>query len=150
MEKQIKKVIRLQINGGTANPSPPIGPACGAAGINIMSFCRQFNDRTKNHLGKLLPVLINIYDDGSFDFRVKNQAVSVQLMEATSLKKGSKEPNRNKVAKIDWNTVKRIAENKMPDLNCFNLKSAMSMVAGTARSMGIEIYGESTIHKNNK
>lgn len=146
MAKKIKKVLRLQIKGGAANPSPPVGPACGAAGINIMDFCKQFNARTQDKAGQLLPVSVSVYDDKSFDFVVKNPAVSVQLMEAASLKKGSKEPNRAKVAKIKWDQIKSIAENKMSDLNCFTLSSAMSMVAGTARSMGIEISGESPLH----
>lgn len=146
MAKKIKKILRLQIKGGAANPSPPVGPACGAAGINIMDFCKQFNARTQDKMGQLLPVSVNVYEDKTFDFVVKNPAVSVQLMEVASLKKGSKEPNRTKVAKINWDQIKSIAENKMTDLNCFNLKSAMSMVAGTARSMGIEISGESPFH----
>ena len=146
MVKKIKKILKLQIRGGTANPSPPIGPACGAAGINIMDFCKQFNARTQDKVGQLLPVLVKVYEDKSFDFFVKNPSVSVQLMEAVSLKKGSKEPNRVKVAKINWDQIKIIAENKIPDLNCFSLTSAMSMVAGTARSMGIEISNESPLH----
>lgn len=142
MEKKIKKILRLQIKAGSANPSPPIGPACGAAGINIMDFCNKFNTLTKNKTGQLLPVVVKVYDDKSFSFLIKNPMVSVQLMEAASLTKGSKEPNRTKVGKISLKKVVIIAENKMSDLNCFTLKSAISMIAGTARSIGIELLGE--------
>lgn len=142
MEKKIKKILRLQIKAGSANPSPPIGPACGAAGINIMDFCNKFNTLTKNKTGQLLPVVVKVYDDKSFSFLIKNPTVSVQLMEAASLTKGSKEPNRTKVGKISLKKVVIIAENKMSDLNCFTLKSAISMIAGTARSIGIELLGE--------
>lgn len=142
MEKKIKKILRLQIKAGAANPSPPVGPACGAAGIKIMDFCNQFNALTQSKAGQLLPVVVKVYEDKSFSFIIKNPAVSVQLMEAAILKKGSKEPNRTKVGKISLKKVISIAENKMSDLNCFTLKSAISMVAGTARSIGIEILGE--------
>lgn len=142
MEKKIKKILRLQIKAGGANPSPPIGPACGAAGIQIMDFCNQFNNLTKNKTGQLLPVVVKVYEDKTFSFLIKNPTVAFQLMEAASLKKGSKEPNRTKVGKISLKKVISIAENKMSDFNCFNLKAAISMVAGTARSIGIEILGE--------
>lgn len=142
MEKKIKKILRLQIKAGSANPAPPVGPACGAAGIKIIDFCNQFNALTQNKTGKLLPVLISVYDDKSFSFLIKNPTVSVQLMEAVTLDKGSKEPNRIKVGKISLKKVISIAENKMSDFNCFTLKSAISMVSGTARSIGIEILGE--------
>ncbi len=142
MEKRIKKILRLQINAGSANPSPPVGQACGSAGIKIMDFCNQFNALTKNKTGQLLPVVVNVYDDKSFSLIIKNPAVAVQLMEAASLKKGSKEPNRTKVGKISLKKVLIIAENKFSDLNCFSLKAAISMIAGTARSIGIEILGE--------
>lgn len=142
MEKKIKKILRLQIKAGSANPSPPVGPACGASGIKIMDFCNQFNALTKNKDGQLLPVLITVYDDKSFSFLIKNPAVSVQLMEAVTLNKGSKEPNRIKVGKISLKKLISIAENKMSDFNCFTLKSAISMVSGTARSIGIEILNE--------
>lgn len=142
MEKKIKKILRLQIKAGEANTAPPIGPACGSAGIKIMDFCNKFNTMTKSKIGQLLPVVISVYDDKSFSFIIKNPTVSVQLMEASFLKKGSKEPNRIKVGQITLKKVISIAENKMSDFNCFNLKSAISMVAGTARSIGIEIYEE--------
>lgn len=142
MEKKIKKIVRLQIKAGAANPGPPVGPACGSAGIKIIDFCNQFNALTQNKAGQLLPVLVTVYDDKSFSFIIKNTKVSVQLMEAVTLKKGSKEPNRIKVGKISLKKVISIAENKMSDFNCFTLKSAISMVAGTARSIGIEILGE--------
>jgi len=143
MAKEVIGIIKLQIKGGAANPSPPVGPALGSKGLNIMEFCKQFNARTQNSAGKLLPVLITVYKDKSFDFVVKTPPVAVQLMELTQLKKGSSEPNRNKVASITWDQVKEIAEGKMPDLNCFTIESAMKMVAGTARSMGITVNGDS-------
>ncbi len=143
MAKEVTGIIKLQIKGGAANPSPPVGPALGSKGLNIMEFCKQFNARTQNSAGKLLPVLITVYKDKSFDFVVKTPPVAVQLMELTQLKKGSSEPNRNKVASITWDQVKEIAEGKMPDLNCFTIESAMKMVAGTARSMGITVNGDS-------
>ena len=142
MEKTIKKILRLQIKAGSANPAPPIGPACGAAGINIMDFCNKFNTLTKNKTGQLVPVVVKVYDDKSFSFIIKNPTVAVQLMEAASLTKGSKEPNRTKVGKISLKKIIIIAENKMSDFNCFTLKSAISMIAGTARSIGIELLGE--------
>lgn len=142
MEKKIKKILRLQIKAGAANPSPPVGPACGATGIKIMDFCNKFNALTKSKAGQLLPVVITVYDDKTFSFLIKNPTVSVQLMEAATLNQGSKEPNRTKVGKISLKKVISIAENKMSDFNCFTLKSALSMVAGTARSIGIEILGD--------
>ncbi|MDR0371836.1 MAG: 50S ribosomal protein L11 [Prevotellaceae bacterium] len=141
MAKEIAGLIKLQIKGGAANPSPPVGPALGSKGINIMEFCKQFNARTQEKAGKVLPVVITYYTDKSFDFVVKTPPVAIQLMEAAKLKGGSAEPNRKKVAEITWEQVKQIAEDKMVDLNCFELESAMKMVAGTARSMGITIKG---------
>jgi large subunit ribosomal protein L11 len=142
MAKEVAGLIKLQIRGGAANPSPPVGPALGAKGVNIMEFCKQFNARTQDKAGKLLPVVITVFIDKSFDFIVKTPPVAVQLLEAAKLKKGSPEPNRNKVAQVTWDQVKTIAQDKMPDLNAFTLKSAMNMVAGTARSMGITVKGE--------
>lgn len=141
MAKQISGLIKLQVRGSAANPAPPIGPALGAKGVNIMDFCKQFNSRTQDKAGKLLPVVITVYSDKSFDFIVKNPPVSSQLLEAAKIKSGSPESNRQKVAKITWEQVKAIAENKMVDLNCFTVESAMNMVAGTARSMGINVLG---------
>lgn len=145
MAKQIGGFIKLQIKGGAANPSPPVGPALGSKGLNIMEFCKQFNGRTQENAGKVLPVVITFYSDKSFDFIVKTPPVAVQLLEIAKLKKGSPEPNRTKVGSITWDQVKTIAEGKMVDLNAFTVKSAMSMVAGTARSMGITVVGESPI-----
>ena len=142
MAKEIAGLIKLQIKGGAANPSPPVGPALGSKGINIMEFCKQFNARTQEKAGKILPVVITYYTDKSFDFIVKTPPVAVQLIEATKVKGGSAEPNRKKVAEITWEQVKQIASDKMVDLNCFELDSAMRMVAGTARSMGIAVKGE--------
>ncbi len=142
MAKEIAGLIKLQIKGGAANPSPPVGPALGSKGINIMDFCKQFNARTQDKAGKVLPVVITYYSDKSFSFVVKTPPVAIQLMEAAKVKGGSAEPNRKKVAEITWDQVKAIAEDKMPDLNCFVLEAAMRMVAGTARSMGIAIKGE--------
>jgi len=142
MAKEIAGLIKLQIKGGAANPSPPVGPALGSKGVNIMEFCKQFNARTQDRAGKVLPVIITVYTDKSFDFIVKQPPVAVQLKEAAKIQSGSAEPNRNKVAKITWEQVKAIAENKMPDLNSFTIASAMRMVAGTARSMGITITGD--------
>ena len=142
MAKEIAGLIKLQIKGGAANPSPPVGPALGSKGINIMEFCKQFNARTQEKAGKILPVVITYYSDKSFDFIVKTPPVAVQLIEATKVKGGSAEPNRKKVAEITWEQVKQIASDKMVDLNCFELDSAMRMVAGTARSMGIAVKGE--------
>ena len=141
MAKEIAGKIKLQIKGGAANPSPPVGPALGSKGINIMEFCKQFNARTQDKAGKVLPVVITYYTDKSFDFVVKTPPAAVQLMEAAKVKGGSAEPNRKKIAEVTWEQVKAIAEDKMPDLNCFTLDSAMKMVAGTARSMGITVKG---------
>lgn len=145
MAKDIAGLIKLQIKGGAANPSPPVGPALGSKGVNIMQFCKQFNARTQDQAGKVLPVIITVYGDKSFDFVVKNPPVAVQLIEASKIKKGSSEPHVNKVGSVSWDQVKEIAEIKMPDLNCFSLEAAMSMVAGTARSMGITVTGKSPI-----
>ena len=142
MAKEISAFIKLQIKGGAANPSPPVGPALGSKGVNIMDFCKQFNARTQDKAGKVLPVIITVYTDKSFTFVVKQPPVAVQLKEVAKIKSGSAESNRKKVATITWEQVRAIAQDKMPDLNCFTLKSAMSMVAGTARSMGINISGE--------
>ncbi len=141
MAKEVAGQIKLQIKGGAANPSPPVGPALGSKGINIMEFCKQFNARTQDKAGKVLPVVITYYADKSFDFVVKTPPVAIQLLEATKVKSGSAEPNRKKVAEISWNQVKTIAEDKLQDLNCFTVESAMKMVAGTARSMGITVKG---------
>jgi large subunit ribosomal protein L11 len=141
MAKEIGKVIKLQIRGGQANPSPPVGPALGAAGVNIMEFCKQFNARTQEKQGKVLPVAINVYKDKSFDFVIKTPPAAVQLLEAAKIKKGSGEPNRVKVANVTWDQVRVIAEDKMPDLNAFSIESAMKMIAGTARSMGLTVDG---------
>ena len=141
MAKEVSKVVKLQVRGGAANPSPPVGPALGAAGVNIMEFCKQFNARTQDKQGKVLPVAITVYKDKSFDFVVKTPPAAVQLMEAAKIKKGSGEPNRNKVASVSWDQIKLIAEDKMVDLNAFTVESAMSMVAGTARSMGLKVAG---------
>ena len=141
MAKEVAGLIKLQIRGGAANPSPPVGPALGSKGVNIMEFCEQFNARTQEKAGKVLPVVITVYTDKSFDFIVKTPPVAVQLLEVAKLKSGSAESNRNKVASISWEQVKGIAQDKMTDLNCFTVKSAMNMVAGTARSMGITIKG---------
>ncbi|HNW76799.1 MAG TPA: 50S ribosomal protein L11 [Bacteroidales bacterium] len=141
MAKEVSGIIKLQIKGGAANPSPPVGPALGAKGVNIMEFCKQFNARTQDKGGKLIPVIITVYRDKSFDFILKTPPVAVQLMEATKVQKGSAECNRTKVASVTWEVVKRIAEDKMTDLNAFTVESAMKMVAGTARSMGITVSG---------
>lgn len=141
MAKEVSKVVKLQVRGGAANPSPPVGPALGAAGVNIMEFCKQFNARTQDKPGKVLPVAITVYKDKSFDFVVKTPPAAVQLMEVAKVKKGSGEPNRNKVASVTWDQVKAIAEDKMVDLNAFTVERAMTMVAGTARSMGIKVAG---------
>ena len=142
MAKEIAGQIKLQIKGGAANPSPPVRPALGSKGINIMEFCKQFNARTQDKGGKVLPVVITYYTDKSFDFIVKTPPVAIQLKEAAKLKSGSAQPNRNKVGSVTWEQVKEIATDKMPDLNCFTVESAMRMVAGTARSMGITVSGE--------
>ncbi|MCX6228571.1 MAG: 50S ribosomal protein L11 [Bacteroidia bacterium] len=145
MAKDIAGFIKLQIKGGAANPSPPVGPALGSKGVNIMQFCKLFNAKTQDQAGKVLPVVITIYGDKSFDFIVKNPPVAVQLIELSKVKKGSSEPHVNKVGSVSWDQVREIAEIKMPDLNCFSLEAAMSMVAGTARSMGITVTGKSPI-----
>jgi large subunit ribosomal protein L11 len=141
MAKEVSGFIKLQVKGGAANPSPPIGPALGSKGVNIMEFCKQFNARTQDQPGKILPVIITVYKDKSFDFIIKTPPVAVQLLDATKLKSGSAEPNRKKVGSVDWDQVRTIAEIKMADLNAFTIESAMSMVAGTARSMGITVSG---------
>jgi large subunit ribosomal protein L11 len=141
MAKEVSGLIKLQIRGGAANPSPPVGPALGAKGVNIMEFCKQFNGRTQDKAGKVLPVVITVYADKSFDFVIKTPPAAVQLLEAAKLKGGSPESNRQKVGSVTWDQVKAIAEDKMPDLNCFKIESAMKMVAGTARSMGINVKG---------
>ena len=142
MAKEIEKVLKLQIRGGAANPSPPVGPALGAAGVNIMEFCKQFNSRTQDKPGKILPVSITVYKDKSFEFVVKTPPAAVQLLEAAKIKKGSGEPNRSKVATVSWDQIKLISEDKMVDLNAFTVESAMIMIAGTARSMGIKVKGQ--------
>lgn len=142
MAKEVAGQLKLQIKGGAANPSPPVGPALGSKGINIMEFCKQFNARTQNKAGKVLPVVITYYTDKSFDFIVKTPPVAIQLLEASKQKSGSAESNRKKIAEITWEQIKTIAKEKMTDLNCFTLESAMKMVAGTARSMGISVKGE--------
>ncbi|HPG55509.1 MAG: 50S ribosomal protein L11 [Bacteroidetes bacterium ADurb.Bin302] len=142
MAKEVAGQIKLQVKGGAANPSPPIGPVLGSKGINIMEFCKQFNARTQDKAGKILPVVITYYSDKSFDFIIKTPPVAIQLLEISKQKSGSAEPNRKKVAEITWDQVRVIAQDKMPDLNCFTVESAMRMVAGTARSMGISIKGE--------
>ena len=142
MAKEVAGLIKLQIKGGAANPSPPVGPALGAKGVNIMEFCKQFNARTQDRPGKVIPVVITVYADKSFDFVTKTPPVAVQLLEVAKIKSGSAEPNRTKVASVTWAQVKQIAEEKMSDLNAFKVSSAMKMVAGTARSMGITVKGE--------
>ena len=142
MAKEVAGIIKLQIKGGAANPSPPVGPALGSKGMNIMDFCKQFNALTQSKAGKVLPVVITYYDDKSFTFVIKTPPAAVQLVEAAKVKKGSAEPNRNKVASVTWDQIKVIAEDKMPDLNCFTVESAMRLIAGTARSMGITVTGE--------
>ena len=142
MAKEIEKVLKLQIRGGAANPSPPVGPALGAAGVNIMEFCKQFNSRTQDKPGKILPVAITVYKDKSFEFVVKTPPAAVQLLEAAKIKKGSGEPNRSKVATVSWDQIRVISEDKMVDLNAFKVESAMKMIAGTARSMGNKVKGQ--------
>jgi large subunit ribosomal protein L11 len=143
MAKEVAGIIKLQIKGGAANPSPPVGPALGAKGVNIMQFCKQFNGRTQELAGKVLPVIITVYADKSFDFIIKQPPVAVQVLEAAKVKSGSAEPHVSKVGSLTWDQVRTIAEGKMADLNCFTVESAMRMVAGTARSMGITIKGDS-------
>ncbi len=142
MAKEVSGIIKLQIRGGAANPSPPVGPALGAKGVNIMEFCKQFNAKTQDKAGKIIPVIITVYADKSFDFVTKTPPVAVQLLEAAKIKSGSAEPNRAKVASVTWDQVRNIAEEKMSDLNAFTVESAMKMVAGTARSMGITVKGD--------
>lgn len=139
MAKEVSKKVRLQVKGGAANPSPPVGPALGSAGVNIMEFCKQFNARTEDQKGKTLPVVITVYTDKSFEFIIKTSPAAVQIMELTGMKKGSAEPNRKKVAKLSADQVRKIAEDKMNDLNAFSIEAAMKMVAGTARSMGVTV-----------
>ena len=141
MAKEISTFIKLQVKGAAANPAPPIGPALGSKGVNIMAFCKEFNARTQDRPGKILPVVITVYTDKSFEFIIKTPPVAVQLIDATKIKSGSAQPNRVKVGNVSWDQVKAIAEDKMPDLNCFTVESAMRMVAGTARSMGINVTG---------
>ncbi len=148
MAKEVSGLIKLQIRGGAANPAPPVGPALGAKGVNIMEFCKQFNARTQDKPGKVLPAVITVYSDKSFDFVIKTPPAAVQLLEAAKLKSGSAEPNRVKVGKVTWDQVKAIAEDKMPDLNCFVIESAMKMVAGTARSMGLTVQGTAPWNNN--
>jgi large subunit ribosomal protein L11 len=145
MAKVISALVKLQIKGGAANPSPPIGPALGAKGVNIMDFCKKFNAATQDKAGKVIPVIITVYNDKSFDFIMKTPPVAIQLKEAAKVQEGSAESNRKKVGAVTWDQVKQIAEAKMPDLNCFTVESAMSMVAGTARSLGIDIKGTSPL-----
>jgi large subunit ribosomal protein L11 len=142
MAKEVAGLIKLQIKGGAANPSPPVGPALGAKGVNIMDFCKQFNARTQDQAGKVIPVVITVYSDSSFEFITKTPPVPVQLKEAAKIKSGSAEPNRKKVASVSWDSIREIAEGKMKDMNAFEVESAMSMIAGTARSMGITVEGE--------
>ena len=141
MAKEVSKIVKLQVRGGAANPSPPVGPALGAAGVNIMEFCKQFNARTQEKQGKVVPVVITVYADKSFEFIIKTVPAAVQLLDASKKKKGSGEPNRNKVGSVSWDQIKTIAEDKMSDLNAFSLDSAMLMIAGTARSMGLTVKG---------
>lgn len=142
MAKEISALVKLQIKGGAANPAPPIGPALGAKGVNIMEFCKQFNARTQDQAGKVLPVIITVYSDKSFEFIIKRPPVAVQILEATKIKAGSAESNRKKMGSINWEQIRKIADDKMPDMNCFTVESAMSMIAGTARSMGINVDGK--------
>ena len=142
MAKEVAAFIKLQIKGGAANPSPPVGPALGSKGVNIMDFCKQFNARTQDKAGKVLPVIITVYSDKSFDFIVKQPPVAIQLKEAAKAKSGSAQPNRDKVGQVTWDQVREIAQDKMPDMNCFTIEAAMRMIAGTARSMGINVVGE--------
>lgn len=142
MAKEVAGLIKLQIKGGAANPSPPVGPALGSKGVNIMDFCKQFNARTQDKAGKVIPVVITVYSDKTFDFVTKTPPVAVQLLEVSKAKKGSQEPNREKIASVSWDQIRTIATDKMQDLNCFTVESAMRMVSGTARSMGITVKGE--------
>ena len=142
MAKEVAAFIKLQIKGGAANPSPPVGPALGSKGVNIIDFCKQFNARTQDKAGKVLPVIITVYSDKSFDFIVKQPPVAIQLKEAAKAKSGSAQPNRDKVGQVTWDQVREIAQDKMSDMNCFTIEAAMRMIAGTARSMGINVVGE--------
>lgn len=148
MAKEIGGYVKLQVKGGQANPSPPIGPALGSKGLNIMEFCKQFNGRTQDKMGMVLPVVITYYKDKSFDFVIKTPPAAILLMEAAKLKKGSAQPNRAKVGSVSWDQVRQIAETKMPDLNCFTVEAGMKMIAGTARSMGITIAGKAPWEEN--
>jgi len=141
MAKEVAALIKLQIKGGQANPAPPVGPALGAKGVNIMEFCKQYNARTQDKPGKVLPCVITVYSDKSFDFVIKTPPAAVQIIESTKLKKGSSEPNKSKVGSMSWDQIRVIAEDKMPDMNCFTVDSAMKMIAGTARSMGVTVKG---------
>ncbi|HEV7346747.1 50S ribosomal protein L11 [Telluribacter sp.] len=149
MAKEITGYVKLQVKGGQANPSPPIGPALGSKGLNIMEFCKQFNGRTQDKMGMVLPVVITYYKDKSFDFVIKTPPAAILLMEASKIKSGSAQPNRTKVGNVSWDQVRQIAETKMPDLNCFTVESAMKMIAGTARSMGITVSGKAPWEENN-
>ncbi len=142
MAKEITGYVKLQVKGGQANPAPPVGPALGSKGLNIMEFCKQFNARTQDKIGKVVPVIITVFSDKSFEFAIKTAPAPIQLMEAAGIKSGSKESNRSKVGKVSWEQVEAIAKDKMPDLNCFTIESAMKMVAGTARSMGLNVEGK--------
>ena len=148
MAKTVENIIKLQIRGGAASPAPPVGPALGAKGVNIMEFCKQFNARTQDNPGKILPVIISVFTDKSFSFVIKTAPAAVQLLEKSKLKKGSGEPNRQKVGNVTWDQVKEIAEDKMADLNAFKVESAMKVIAGTARSMGINVVGSNPFEKN--
>lgn len=148
MAKQLFAVVKLQIKGGAANPAPPIGPALGSKGVNIMEFCKQFNARTQEMKDKLLPVIINVYSDKTFDFIIKRPPVAAQIKEMAKIQKGSDQSNRKKVGSIAWDQVRKIAEDKLPDMNCFTIESAMKMVVGTARSMGVNVVGENPFNKN--
>ncbi len=148
MAKEIETYVKLQVKGGSANPAPPIGPALGSKGVNIMEFCKQFNARTQDKMGQVLPVVLTVYKDKSFDFVIKTPPAAVLILEKSKIKKGSAEPNRNKMGAISWDVVREIAEMKMPDLNCFTVDSAMRMVAGTARSLGINVQGGTPPVKN--
>jgi len=148
MAKELSALVKLQIKGGAANPSPPIGPALGAKGVNIMEFCKQFNARTQEQAGKLLPVIINVYMDKTFDFVIKRTPVAAQILELGKIKQGSGESNRKKVGSISWEQVKTIAADKIVDMNCFTMESAMKMVAGTARSMGVNVTGDAPFKNN--
>lgn len=142
MAKEISGFVKLQVKGGQANPAPPVGPALGSKGVNIMEFCKQFNARTQDKMGKVVPVLITVYSDKSFDFVIKTAPAAIQLMEAAKIQKGSKESNRAKLGKVNWSQIEAIAKDKLPDMNCFTVESAMKMVAGTARSLGLNVEGK--------